>query len=81
MTMNSQATTGLGLHLTAKNQPCPCFPAMATQVQHGDLSFPSASLFFAELLSHPTVKAQTEALARIALDRSRQKRGPPSKLL
>ena len=38
----------------------------------------AASLIFAEIVSHPTVKPQTEARARVALDLSRQKRGPPA---
>jgi hypothetical protein len=62
-------------------QRCPGFPAVVTPVRHGDLSLPSASLIFAEIVSHPSVKLQTQARARVALDRSRQKRGPPSNLL
>ena len=33
---------------------------------------------YAEVVSHPAVQAQTEARYRLALDRARQKRGPPS---
>ena len=54
---------------------------MVTSVRHGDLSFYTASLIFAEIVSHPSVKAQTQARARVALDRSRQTRGPPTNLL
>jgi hypothetical protein len=38
---------------------------------------PIASAIFAGFVSHPAVVAQTECAARIAHDRSRQKRGPP----
>lgn len=62
-------------------QRCPAYPAVVTPVRHGDLSFLTASLIFAEILSHPAVKIQTQARARVALDRSRQMRGPPSHLL
>ena len=37
--------------------------------------------FFAAVASHPAVHAQTEALQRISLNRSIQKRGPPVILL
>ena len=50
-------------------------------IRHGDLSFQAASLIFAEIVSHPAIKAQTQARARVALDLSRQKRGPPADLL
>jgi hypothetical protein len=58
-------------------QRCPAYPAVVTVVRHGDLSFQTASLIFAGVVSHPVIKLQTEARARIALDLSRQKRGPP----
>jgi len=70
-----------GTTVAAIPQHCPAFPAVITQVRHGDLSFHAASLIFAGIVSHPTVKPQTQARARVALDRSRQKRGPPSDLL
>ena len=60
---------------------CPAYPAVVTPVRHGDLSFHTASLIFAGVVSHPTVKPQTEARARVALDLSRQKRGPPAEIL
>ncbi len=62
-------------------QRCPAYPAVVTSVRHGDLSFHTASLIFAGVVSHPTVKPQTEARARVALDLSRQKRGPPAETL
>ena len=70
-----------GTNLSALPQHCPAYPAVVTSARHGDLSFPTASLIFAGVVSHPTVKPQTHARARVALDVSRQKRGPPTDLL
>jgi hypothetical protein len=67
--------------LSAIPQRCPAYPAVVSPVRHGDLSFHAASLIFAGIVSHPTVKPQTHARARVALDISRQKRGPPTDLL
>jgi hypothetical protein len=66
-----------GPAFSAIPQSCPAYPVIVTVVRHGDLSFQAASLIFAGVISHPVVKSQTEARARIALDLSRQKRGPP----
>ena len=74
-------SSGHGTSLSPIPQRCPGYPAVVTSVRHGDLSFYTASLIFAEVVSHPTVRAQTHARARVALDRSRQKRGPPTDLL
>ena len=70
-----------GTNLSSIPQHCPAYPAVITPIRHGDLSFPTASLIFAEIVSHPAIKLQTEARARVALDLSRQKRGPPTNLL
>jgi hypothetical protein len=81
MLMRTAESTGSAVSLTATPPRCPAFPAVVTPVKHGDLSFHAASLIFAEIVSHPAVRTQTEARARVALDRSRQKRGPPVDLL
>jgi len=73
--------SGSEVSLSAIPQRCPAYPAAVTPIRHGDLSFQAASLIFAEIVSHPTIKLQTEARARVALDLSRQKRGPPVDLL
>ena len=70
-----------GDSLSTIPQRCPAYPAAVTPVRHGDLSFHAASLIFAEIVSHPAIKLQTEARARVALDLARQKRGPPADLL
>jgi len=79
--MQPAESSGAGNSLSATQQRCPAYPAVVTQVQRGNLSFHTASLIFAEIVSHPAVKLQTEARARVAFDRSRQKRGPPITLL
>ncbi len=67
--------------LSAVPQRCPAYPAVVTQLPHGDRAVLSDSLLFAEIVSNPTQKPQAEARARVALDRSRQKRGPPTHVL
>jgi hypothetical protein len=81
--MKAQPTesSSAGINLSAIPQRCPAYPAAVTPVRHGNLSVHAASLIFAEIVSHPAIKIQTEALARVALDRARQKRGPPTELL
>jgi hypothetical protein len=73
--------TSVGTQLSDIPKPCPSYPAMVTPVRQSDLSFPTASLIFAEIISHPTLKLQTQARASVALDRARQERGPPSYIL
>jgi hypothetical protein len=77
----SMKSSSSGENVSAIPQRCPAFPAVVTQVRHSDLSFHLASLIFAEIVSHPSVKTQTLARARVALDSSCQKRGPPADLL
>jgi hypothetical protein len=81
-TMNTPATASPGqATLSATPTHCPAYPAAITPTQHGKQSFSTPSLIFAEIVSHPTIKPQTQARARVALDRSRQQRGPPTQLL
>jgi hypothetical protein len=70
-----------GTQLSANPKPCPAYPAIVAPLRHIDLSSPKTSLIFAEIVSHSTLKLQTEARARVALDRARQKRGPPASIL
>jgi hypothetical protein len=79
--MHQADASGHGTSFSAIPQRCPAYPAMVTSARHGELSFYKASLIFAEVVSHPAVKVQTQARARVALDRSRQQRGPPTNLL
>jgi hypothetical protein len=70
-----------GINLSSIPRHCPGYPAVVASARHGDLSFQAGSLIFAGIISHPTVRPQTQARARVALDISRQKRGPPTELL
>jgi hypothetical protein len=70
-----------GISLSSVPQRCPAYPAVVTQIRHGDLSFQTASLIVAEIVSHPAIKLQTQARARVALARTRRQRGPPTDLL
>jgi hypothetical protein len=78
MNMDQTESSSSGPSLSAIPQKCPAYPAAVTPIQHRDLASHAASLIFAEIVSHPSVTTQTEARARVALGRSRQKRGPPS---
>jgi hypothetical protein len=78
MTAETASALAAGTHFTAHPSCCPAFPKAISATQRHDLTFDTAALLFAEVLSHPASQQQTEARARVALDRSRHKRGPPS---
>jgi hypothetical protein len=62
-------------------EKCPYAPAALVGL-HGPGFKPTRSaLIFAEIVSHPVQRPQTEAHRRISFDRSRQKRGPPAMVL
>jgi hypothetical protein len=67
-----------GTKLTATPVPCPDSPCTVAPNVHFDLGLDPATSLFVELISHPAAHAQTEARARIALDRAWRKRGPPT---
>jgi hypothetical protein len=56
---------------------CRSYPQHTVAVAHTDLATPTSALLFAEIVSHPALHRQTQARARVALDRARHKRGPP----
>ena len=65
-------------HIGAVSAKCPFYPG-TTASFHADPGFtPAAQAIFAALVSHPASAAQTASLWRIARDRCRQKRGPPT---
>lgn len=65
---------------TTVSEKCPCCPRGANAV-HSTVNRPEPSeQFYAGIACHPAIAPQTEALLRIALLRSHQKRGPPSLL-
>ncbi len=74
-----QATSSGTPQAGATPQHCPFYPH---GVPPGSLRFhaapPPAAAQFAQVASHPAIHAQTQAIYRLSLDRSRQKRGPPT---
>ena len=75
----AMAAEGLsGAHFYAPPDRCPMFPKAVAPVRSQQLTFNIPALLFAEVVSHPAIRRQTEARARVALDLSRQKRGPPT---
>ena len=61
---------------------CPYCPQTGVSCDYTRTVLPApARTFFAEVLSHPAVRPQSEAQHRISFARSCQKRGPPSFLL
>ncbi len=80
--MSAYQTSRLpGTKLMATPVPCPDCPSTAPASVHLHLGLTSANVHFGEISSHPAIHAQTEARARIALDRAWRKRGPPASLL
>jgi hypothetical protein len=67
-----------GKKLMATPVPCPDCPSTAPASVHFQLGLSSALAHFTEVSAHPAIHAQTEARARIALDRAWRKRGPPT---
>lgn len=61
-----------------QQEKCPYCPSFLTTSHPNLLAPPSAHSVFAQLLSHSAVVDQVRCRARIALDRARQKRGPPT---
>ena len=58
---------------------CPFCPASIVSAQHHDAaSLPPERTMLRASFSHPTGVVQTESKRRMARDRSRQKRGPPT---
>ena len=64
--------------LTTVSGKCPYAPGMVVVTHPNLLSVSPSRALFAALVSHPCGIAQTESKWRIARERSRQKRGPPS---
>jgi hypothetical protein len=82
-TMN-QARRSAGSPNQARQVPqrCAFYPRAVTAPAFPFHGAPAASATqYAQIASHPAIHPQTEALYRLSLDRSRQKRGPPNILL
>ena len=64
--------------LRSPQEKCPFCPAAIMASHHPQVGLATAETIFAGLVSHPAAPIQTESKWRIARDRSRGKRGPPS---
>ncbi len=67
-----------GVEVSAKPQCCGQFPSSIAPSHSGDLFLIAPTPAFAEDVSLPSPAWQAEARARVALDRARHKRGPPT---
>lgn len=72
------ASPGTGDYFSGVPSKCPMFPKAVTPVRGQTLGLNRTGLLFAEVVSHPALHMQTEAWARVALEGTRRKRGPPS---
>lgn len=70
-----------GTKLIPTPVPCPDPQITAAPATQPFLHLDHAGNLFAEVVSHPAFQMQTEARARIALDRAWRKRGPPRVVL
>jgi hypothetical protein len=78
----AEHSPGSGLTAHAIQERCPSYPRAATVPVFPFHAAPSPSRsHYAQIASHPASHPQTDALYRLSLDRSRQKRGPPGILL
>jgi len=59
-------------------EKCPFYPVSRQVSQHSDFGLTVSSAVLGDVISHPGVYAQTQSKWRIARERSRHKRGPPS---
>ncbi len=81
MAEKSQSAMNTAPWWTAPVDRCPYCPASVAPGHFDEtLASAPAQAIYAEMVSHPSGVAQTESKRRIAQDRSRQKRGPPSLL-
>jgi hypothetical protein len=70
----SQETSGPSVR-----EKCPDFPgASALPAFSNTILLNASQAYFSEIVKHPAIHPQTDALQRISFSRSRQKRGPPA---
>ncbi len=77
MQMDAQDST---LKLYPHPDRCPAYPLPSSPNPHTDLAIPTGSLLTTSITTHPASPYQAQARARVALDRARHKRGPPTLL-
>jgi len=62
---------------TSVSEKCPCFPVSTCAGQSPIFKPEAEGQFYADVVRHPALAPQSEALCRISSLRSHQKRGPP----
>jgi hypothetical protein len=67
-----------GTHLLAHNSCCPLYPRAITSTHPNPLANPAAQTDLTPVNTRPNAIPQTESRRRIARERTRQKRGPPT---
>jgi hypothetical protein len=75
-----QQLTGKQKGFTTVTEKCPCPPAIVGAAHSVTYKPEAGQQFYAEVVRHPAIAPQTEALFRISFLRSHQKRGPPAPL-
>lgn len=76
--MNQDTQSSSATRFTAPTERCPYAPASIVVAHRSDQTLAPSAAIFAAITSHPAVHAQVRSRWRIARDRSRTKRGPPS---
>lgn len=76
--LGSMAATGLGQKLSVAAPRCAEFPKAVASSHANDFFLMAPTPAFAEDVTLPSGIWQAEARARVALDRARHKRGPPT---
>ena len=67
--------------LTQVIEKCPFDSKALVSGFHSHLAMGTAQAIYAEVVAHPSGSPQTSARLRININRSRQRRGPPSNIL
>jgi len=76
--MGTESLTNTLTTVQVKGEKCPANPGIFSITHHSQFSLDVRSAIFADIVSHPSGSPQTQAKRHISLNRSRQKRGPPS---
>jgi hypothetical protein len=67
--------------LTQATERCPFDSKALVSAFHSHPAMSTAQAIYAEVVAHPSGSPQTSARLRININRSRQRRGPPSNIL
>lgn len=81
MRMGNSSPDAQAEQIEAPPMRCPAAPQAVSPSPHHDLAISGPALFSAQIESHPSTILQVEAWGRLALEGTRQKRGPPAQPL